>query len=583
MNSRTRRLIAGLLLVGLVLVMGLLLAIRGVLRPAPATASRAPGPTTVTTRTDAEAAPEAPVEATEACPVRVRVQDEAGAPVPEAKVQLLVRAGIRPDFLARGSGPDPRTGPDGLVEVEANCGEGRLIVRAEGLAPHRREGIDTLVQRELRVVLKLGVRVEGVIFDEKDGSPIEGARVSSGATSTTSEASGAYLLRVDPAEVRAIEASAPGYATGRERLRLSGPAEAVTLDLALSPTREVQVWCLGQPEDRCDAILPIYCTHPLLPLGELCALSEGQTRCPCPEGEAAVRGGGAAVLIEDGATEAILDLRFDGGGLRGRALSAGGPARCQLRAVRMPVGLEDIPLGLAASQATISDANGVFAFQSLKPGNYQLQAECGDAGIRMIHVGEIGAEVVDLGDIHLDAGGSIEGVVLDGVTGEGAVGEPVVAVLANSAVGAGGTAISGTEGRFRLSGLEEGEYEVLLAKRPLSSQRITVRSGEPVGGVELETGEAALLETNKVQLATDDEGGLVVAGNGGDLPLSEGDRVLSVEIGGVDLRDVIPGLSDDLMDAVLDHYSGPGVSLVVEGGTGEGADDGAGERTVPLR
>lgn len=577
MNQRTRRLLAGLLLAGVLILMGLLWAIRGVLRPEPASVARAPEARTITTRSAEGAWPDAlpaPPEA-EPCPVWVSVRDAAGAPVPEAKVQLLVRTAHSAHFEGRGSGPDPRTGTDGRVEVEAHCGEGRLIVRAEGLAPHRREGIDTLVQRELRVVLNVGVRVEGVILDERTGQPIAEARVSSGATSTTSDAAGAYLLRVDPAEVRAIEATAEGYAAGKERLRLSGPVEAVTLDLALSPTRAVQVWCLGQPDDSCAAILPIYCTHPLLPLGELCWEAEGQTRCDCPEGEAAVRGGGAAVLVEDGATEAILDLRFAGGGLRGRTVSAGAPARCSLRAVRMPVGMEDIPLGLAATQSTFSAADGRFSFVSLKPGNYQLQAECGAAGIRMISAGAVSDQIVELGDVVLDAGGSIEGVVLDGVTGEGAVGQPVVAVLAGDATASGATAISGTEGRFTLTGLEEGDYEVILAKRPFAPQRVTVRAGEPVGGVELETGEAALLDENSLQLSTDEEGGLVVAGNGGELPLAPGDRITSVEIGGVDLRDVLPGLSDEVMDAVLDHYSGPGLSLVVE--------DGEGERAVQLR
>jgi hypothetical protein len=135
--------------------------------------------------------------------------------------------------------------------------------------------------------------------------------------------------------------------------------------------------------------------------------------------------------------------------------------------------------------------------------------------------------------------------------------------------------MSGPEGAFTLTGLEAGDYEILLATRPLSSVQLTLGADAKVDGVELRTGSASLLSENDVKLATDDEGKLVVSAENADLGLRPGDEVVSLEIGGVDLRDVLPGYTAEAVDAVLEHYSGPGVQLIL--------DDGEAERAVGLR
>ena len=35
-------------------------------------------------------------------------------------------------------------------------------------------------------------------------------------------------------------------------------------------------------------------------------------------------------------------------------------------------------------------------------------------------------------------------------------------------------------------------------------------------------------------------------------------------MGGMDLGEMMPGMSDEITDAVLDHWGGPGVGLVVD-------------------
>jgi hypothetical protein len=573
---KTWLLLGGLLLVAVLIGLALLGVLLDLLRPEPGPAL--PEARRRSARVVQTAAPGDEPAASPAldCPVEVLVLDEGGAPVAGAKVALAVS----PPGAAPGAPPvDPRAGDalrtdaNGAVTVPAACGVGRLTVRADGLAPHRRDRIDTLSDRSLRVVLRLGVRVEGAVLDASTEAPIAGARVASGATSTETDRDGRYLLRVDPEQVRAIEATAEGYGRQSERLWVEvGSTSAVELDLWLQPSRTVEVLCLGQPDDLCDRIEPILCTSPLFPMGEPCETGPEGTSCACPMGEAAVRGGGAAVRVGPEDDLVALDLRFSGGGLRGVTLVAGQPSSCVLRAVRLPVGLEDIPLGLAAGQVLTSDIAGAFTFANLKPGRYQLQALCGGP-TRMIDAGVVDDAMRDLGHLFIDEGAQVSGAVIDGVTGEGAVGQVVVAVGTDGVGGA--TAMSGPEGAFTLTGLEAGDYEILLATRPLSSVQLTLGADAKVDGVELRTGSASLLSENDVKLATDDEGKLVVSAENADLGLRPGDEVVSLEIGGVDLRDVLPGYTAEAVDAVLEHYSGPGVQLIL--------DDGEAERAVGLR
>ena len=87
--------------------------------------------------------------------------------------------------------------------------------------------------------------------------------------------------------------------------------------------------------------------------------------------------------------------------------------------------------------------------------------------------------------------------------------------------------------------------------------------------IELTTGSADLLEQNGFSLRTDESGRLEVAsvdedGSAHANGLREGDRVEGLTPGGVDVAELLPGMSDDITDAVLDRWGGPGVGLIVD-------------------
>jgi hypothetical protein len=259
--------------------------------------------------------------------------------------------------------------------------------------------------------------------------------------------------------------------------------------------------------------------------------------------------------------------------MRGLVLIAGRPvdralSRCMVRVSRLPTALEDIPGGLSAGARTTCLPDGNFELLGLKAGGYMLKVEtsAGDATVPDLQVQD---EITDAGTIDIGSGGKIEGVVLDGVTGEGAPGQAVFAYSGSGEEFRGvGEAVSGTEGRFSITGLSEGVYEVLLLSRPFHTTTVDVVEGAS-DPVELTTGDASLVKDNGFSIETDDEGFLVVSavdGNGSAAAngLEAGDTVVGVSMGGVNLNEIVPGMSEEITDAVLDHWGGPGVSLLVD-------------------
>jgi hypothetical protein len=545
----------------------LITALVAVIRPDPGPPPPAVRPVRAkTTRTEVpESQPEVPVAAD--CTVQVRVTDAQRTPVEDARVQLIIRLNPFKEDTETVSG---RTTEAGLVRLESPCGIATLKVLAEGFAPYRRNDVDLMVLTQVDAELVEGVRIEGFVLDVSSGDPIEGARVTSENHSVTSGPSGEWVIRADPASLRAIRANAPGYRPLREGLRVEpGEKGPIFIDLLMEPSREVAVWCLGLPNDSCATISPLMCTQPLLPMGEPCRVEDPDTYCDCPQGEVAIRGGGSAVRVPAEANEAVLDLRFSGGGITGRLVQAELPAPCTLNAIRLPTGYEDIPGGLAAGQTGKVGENGHFQFFSLKPGRWQVHATC-PRGLRIIDAGLISDAVIDLGTVDIDEGGRIEGQVISGTTEEGAPNQSVVALPVGSEGEGLATAISGMEGRFSLEGVRDGTYEVFLATRPYETERVDVVHGKSPDIV-LYTGDAGLLEEQAFELKTDENGELQVSsvdpeGGAAQAGLQPGDTITGVQIGGVDLGSVLPGYEAEVLDLVLDHYNGPGVGLQVERG-----------------
>jgi S1-C subfamily serine protease len=104
--------------------------------------------------------------------------------------------------------------------------------------------------------------------------------------------------------------------------------------------------------------------------------------------------------------------------------------------------------------------------------------------------------------------------------------------------------------------------------RPFHTTTVDVVEGT-TDPVELTTGEASLVKDNGFSIETDDEGFLVVStvdgkGSAAANGLEAGDTVVGVSMGGVSLNEMVPGMSEEITDAVLDHWGGPGVSLLVD-------------------
>lgn len=352
-----------------------------------------------------------------------------------------------------------------------------------------------------------------------------------------------------------------------------GVAKEVVVELGID--RVVRVHCLGQPGDACTGIEPIQCTEPLVPLGAACETVEGVTACICPPGAAAVRGGGATVRVAPGDRDAWLDLGF-GGGVTGRVLADGQPVPCVASLVRMPSGLEDLPRGGILGREAPCDDNGRFVVEGVPPGDWYVEVRGADhEGLAatpsaQAEPARVQEHVVDIGDIDLFGGGSIEGVALDGLTGEPLRHSPVMALRRPVDGGRSTPAFSSGDesGFFAFEGLVPGTWEVFVPSSPFRRVEVVVEDGLLTDGVEVTTAEASALQENGFSLGGSVDQGLVVeevepGGPADEAGLQAGDEVVGVTVLGLDSTVLPEALSGRLASGLLSHWGGPGVGLVV--------------------
>lgn len=584
-----KRLRVPLALLALVVLLcaGLGAALLDVLRPdaADPTIIRAPrAERRVRTTGDADAA----------CVLDVEVRaagegDEPGAPVPEAVVRL---------GWGEWGQPTDSIGVDaeGRVRAAAACGVARVFVEAPGFAPTTaRFEPSPGVPMPARIVLFPGVRVYGTVVSTA-AEPVPGAAVSVGGADTTTAADGTWSVWAG-AEKGYVGVRAFGF--DGDYVVYDGRGDhpdGLRVDFTLTPRHELRVWCAGLPDDACTG-MPMQCTHPLSPVGDRCHATDvpGETVCTCPEGEVAVRGGGRAVLVDADAQEAWLDFR-DTGRIVGRVLVDGQPAaQCTVDGARIPAALEDLPRGLFVTRSTFCDADGRFVLEGLVLGDWQVVAQNrrwdsedtpADGGPflerslvpRRVRL----REEVDVGDILLPGGGGLEGVVVDGLTGAPASEEPIAAWRE----GVGGERItialdeSGyDDGSFRIQGLPPGRWTVAHVLAPHDGVVVTVTEGVVTRGIRITTSDATALDENGFALTT--EGGALVVQDvtpgspAADAGLEPGEEVVGVLLGGFDLSSAMGEDGAEFARAVLGHWDGPGVTLVVRGADG-------GEEEVPL-
>jgi hypothetical protein len=413
------------------------------------------------------------------------------------------------------------------------------------------------------------IRLYGRIEDADTGALIERARVISGAEIIAVEG-GRYEVWVSPTSPW-VQVGAPGYWSGGFSLPDS-PDSAIEYNFALLPSDRVAVFCAGLPGDACADVL-LSCGHPLLPMGEVCDQDGGYTVCDCPDGEAAIRGGGRSVLIGPDDTEAWLDFR-DTGSISGRLVASGEPVPfCNVGLLRVPVGLEDLPRGLVVAQKTTCDAEGYFTLPGLVSGDWELLARSeADSLSRTLTPRRLAAgEHLDIGDVELWAGGGIEGVLVDGLTGQPTRG-PIIALRA----GEGEERITpmgddaDSTGHFQFDGLPPGRWRVFGATSPHESVVVEVEDGAITDGVEVRTSDATALATNGFTLSRDGDVLVVDTVSPGspawDAGLEEGDRIVGITMAGFSLD---MGDSDiDLARLILGSWDGPGITLRVEGADG---------------
>lgn len=559
MLRRGLKIALGLALVAALSCAGLVALVLAILEPEP------PDPAIVHARPPAVRRV-AVVASGSACPVSVRV---TGAEPGDVTLMVVVLSDGDPGTDARGLDADGRASLSSLA-----CGELMLRAEARGYVSdamwlHTEPGVAT---DPVELVLTRGRRIHGRITDP-DGEPVPDATVDASGAETASEDDGSYEVWVSDRST-AVNARAFGYQYASARLpEAEGDAR---VDLTLEPFHEVRVWCSGLENDDCGE-MPLQCTTPLSLVGGSCHRRDtlGETRCSCPDGAAAVRGGGRAVSVAADATDAWLDFR-DTAVLTGRVLFDGAPASwCEVAAIRIPDALEDLPRGLVAGRETNCGSDGRFTVDGLIAGDWELvvraRLDHAPSPTRTLVPRHLGPrERVDLGDIEVTGGGGIEGILVDGLTGEPLHDEPILA-LREGAPGERTTPMgtdAEADGTFRFEGLPAGRWTLAHPLSPQERVYVTVRDGEVTRGVEIVTSDATALDVNGFSLE-DAEGDLVVTEVEPDSPaeeagLASGDAVVGLKVAGFALPRSLGSRGQALTRAVLAHWDGPGVSLVVE-------------------
>lgn len=518
-----------------------------------------------------------------ACGLEVVVTGPDGAPEPDVPVTL--------DSLTLGQVAAHRdvvhTDDAGVVVwADAPCGEYDLHAQRPGLvgaSAHGKNPPGETTREHLRLLEGAGLR--GRVVDEQ-GEGIADASVGTGATHVLTDHRGRFSLHTAEADV-GLAVSAFGYSDAYETWPMDD-AEEHEVEIILERAHQVRVHCAGRPDDAC-MDLQLMCTEPMLPYGTSCAENGHETICTCPEGDAAVRGGSRSVFVREGETDVWLDFT-DTGRLTGRVTFDGETVdSCHVDALRIPEGLEDLPRGMVSALRTRCGPEGAFAMEGLPEGDWELMvsgslmenAESMSTLPKRVRSGQ----TTDLGTIDLRDGGSIMGVLVDGLTGETMCHTPIIA-LRTARRGERTTpmiAQSAAEGAFTITGLPPGRWRLAHPLSPHEYTEVIVEDGVITDGVEVVTSEANALNLNGFDVAHlgDD---LVVEsvapGTPADLAgLQPGDRITGVKLAGFDLTGMSGGTRAKASRAILAHYDGPGVTLAVTR-EGEGGGDNALE--VPL-
>lgn len=408
---------------------------------------------------------------------------------------------------------------------------GGLLVRAKGHVPEAVQ-LGTLLEDvdAGTVVLSRGGVVTGVVRDESTGSPVPGARVGYASFlwdwEAVADADGSFRLEAVSLDAFCLYAYADGWlpsrqgwgpsATGRklfdEQREIvrdvlvvrSVTVAGIVLDDAGAPVANASVE-VNEPEESPRVLVPGLASaaptdakgafavagfHPGSALTMVAASESG-----IAEHEA--RAGEGPVVLRLEPTRPVV----------GRVLNGRGEPVVKAELTAGPPDKEE-ETGPSRVEWAWTDEEGRFAFSHVRPGAWSLAVEAkGLVTLRTTIDVAAGTGEVDLGDVALGLGNSLAGVVVDPA---GAPLEGVRVRAESDEERAGGErhgrAVTDAEGRFRIEGLHDGEFEIEASRRGRSRVLGAATSGS--AGLRLVMPEAATAR------------GRVL---GGDAPLSDAD------------------------------------------------------------
>jgi hypothetical protein len=550
MSRRRAGAALALLLLGGLAVLGWLLGRASPERRAPPASAAGAGGSPGALAAAVPAAPPPPAH----LPVRVPAPQAAAAPTPgpprfDGRVVAADTGEPVPDadltFSRAGAAASARTGPDGAFRFEPPA-EGRWLlaaVTARGFFPFAPEWGHSPVQldaragravRGIEIHLVRALSLEGRVVDE-DGAAVEGAAIRllgavreatlvSIPDAFTSGPDGRFTFEAPEGTV--VEARRAGYLPGRAEVNVLALLErrvTVRLGPAHAPLGEA-LPVSGRVVARDGGPLP---GALVVAVEERRFGDEG-----VPAAQAAAGEGGTFVLpaldpgryritarhegrapasvrrVQPGTRDLVLELA-PGGRLRGCVRSAASGAPVAPFSVLVFERKSALRLDPQRSLSVV-DPSGCYALDDLVPGPAAVVFSApGHAPTRELPV-ELPAEGEAVLDAALEAGGTVDGIVLDDATGaplEGArVGVEGAFEAAASTFPVLSEAITDAAGRFTLAGLPR-RFSFQVAARG--------HHGRVVGGVEVPPGaRAGPMEVRLRPVAPGDEPRVELAGVG---------------------------------------------------------------------
>ena len=383
-----------------------------------------------------------------------------------------------------------------IHDVEA--GEATIFVRATGYGPGYEQVAEVRpgeVTPGVQFRLKPGASIAGLVRDSK-GTPVQGAQIHIASAAdlwlidvggqeavASSDAEGRFTVNSLGGELTAITAAHPDFSRTTVELNLEpGKTKQVEIVLAAGGTLEGTVTANGDPSANQNVFVH---TESMTDLQTATTDASGfYTLSSITPGEVSVnasvtlgdatRSVGKTALVESGATTTVdFNVEFGAGAIEGTLLDGGVPvSEGYISAMHL-----DAAAGLAQNIDGTVSSGGAYRISGLDAGDYKVMVNVGVFGdgmekMRTIDVSVQEGETVHL-DIDLDAGARVRGMV-DGIsdaamcivlafrgTHQIADFESAMATPEMQTHMAGSASVD-TSGAYAITGLEAGDYTVLV-------------------------------------------------------------------------------------------------------------------------